>query len=330
MRAIKASAWIGLFLGLAGLIGLVIWQGIAPVSRALSELGIGVLLLLPVYVVYLAMGVWSWRLLFPAGREPRFGAAFIALWVGSSVNTLLPVATVGGEAVKARILTQHDVAAAEASGSVVGDTTVQALSLVLWGLVGAGLLATMNLDPDLTLAAAGGTLLLGAGVVVFLFLQQRGGAARLAGWLRRAGHRFSIDTDAHATSLETFDRHLRGIYARPGRVVGATLIRFGARLFLTTEVWIAAWLMGNAIGIADAILIRSLAAAVRGAAFVVPNGLGVQEGAYVLFGVLVGLPPEFALSLSLAVRAREILSSVPGLILWQHLEGRRLRWFMRR
>ena len=43
-------------------------------------------------------------------------------------------------------------------------------------------------------------------------------------------------------------------------------------------------------------------------------------------GALVGLAPESALAISLAIRLREVLIDVPGLILWQHAEGRALFW----
>ncbi len=64
--------------------------------------------------------------------------------------------------------------------------------------------------------------------------------------------------------------------------------------------------------------------AVRGAAFAVPAGLGVQEGTFMVTGALVGLPPEVSLSLSLASRVREIVPSIPGLVAWQVSEGRAL------
>jgi hypothetical protein len=94
---------------------------------------------------------------------------------------------------------------------------------------------------------------------------------------------------------------------------------------MVTEVWLAAALMGHPISPWEALMIRSLSSAVRGATFFVPNGLGVQEGAYRLLGAVIGLPPGFALSMSLAVRARELIASVPGLLAWQHVEGRKLR-----
>jgi hypothetical protein len=42
----------------------------------------------------------------------------------------------------------------------------------------------------------------------------------------------------------------------------------------------------------------------------------VQEGGYLLLAPLVGLPPDAALALSLAKRAREILLGAPGLLYW--------------
>jgi uncharacterized membrane protein YbhN (UPF0104 family) len=46
----------------------------------------------------------------------------------------------------------------------------------------------------------------------------------------------------------------------------------------------------------------------------IPGSLGVQEGGYLLLAPLVGLPPDAALALSLAKRAREILLGLPGLL----------------
>jgi hypothetical protein len=64
----------------------------------------------------------------------------------------------------------------------------------------------------------------------------------------------------------------------------------------------------------NALLLESLGQAIRGAAFAVPGALGVQEGGYLLLAPLVGLPPDMALALSLAKRAREIILGLPGLL----------------
>jgi putative membrane protein len=91
-----------------------------------------------------------------------------------------------------------------------------------------------------------------------------------------------------------------------------------------SEAWVGLWFMGHALPWSDALILESLAFALRTAAFVVPARLGVQEGGYVVLGALFGLSPEVALGLSLLKRAREISTGVPCLIIWQGLEARRL------
>ena len=71
----------------------------------------------------------------------------------------------------------------------------------------------------------------------------------------------------------------------------------------------------------NALLLESLGQAIRGAGFAVPGALGIQEGGYLLLAPVAGLPPDTALALSLAKRAREILLGLPGLLYW-HLFGR--------
>ena len=56
--------------------------------------------------------------------------------------------------------------------------------------------------------------------------------------------------------------------------------------------------------------------------FIIPNAYGIQEGAYMMVGALLGLTADFALAVSLATRVRELLIDIPGLIYWQVLEGK--------
>ena len=104
----------------------------------------------------------------------------------------------------------------------------------------------------------------------------------------------------------------------------ASTWRLSALILQTGEVWLAAYLLGFPIGILEAIMLKSLSSIVSDAAFVIPNSYGIQEGAFIVLGALVGLGPEPALAISLAIRIREVLIDVPGLIMWQHTEGRAL------
>jgi uncharacterized membrane protein YbhN (UPF0104 family) len=88
-------------------------------------------------------------------------------------------------------------------------------------------------------------------------------------------------------------------------------------------------LFGHPIAISSAIMLESMTQAMRHLAFVVPGGLGVQEGMFVLFGHVLGISSELALAVSMAKRLREVLCGVPALISWQLAEASRLRTAVR-
>jgi len=90
----------------------------------------------------------------------------------------------------------------------------------------------------------------------------------------------------------------------------------------TAEVWLILFFLGHPVTLSEAFILESLGQAARSAGFMVPGGLGVQEGGLLLVGGQLGLTPELALSLSLVKRGRELLIGVPGLIAWQIVEGR--------
>ena len=76
-------------------------------------------------------------------------------------------------------------------------------------------------------------------------------------------------------------------------------------------------------------ILESAALAIRGAAFLVPGAVGVQEGGYIFLGNLLGIPGEIAFALSLVRRMRELALGIPGLISWQLMEASHL-WRGRR
>jgi putative membrane protein len=315
----KILTAIGLLAGLAAATLLVAWQGFGTIGGALVSLGTGLLLLPLAFLPHLVFAAWSWSLLFRPGHAPGFATALRAMWMGLSVDMLLPLASFGGEVVKARVLMQAGVGGTDAGASVVVDKTVQAISLVLWGLIGIAILFGIEADGELVTGALIASALLAAGVGGFIFVQQAGTFGFLAKVFGKT--RASEGLAAGAAGL---DGMIRALYRRPRRILLASAIRLLSRVALTAEVWLAAYFMGFPITLWEALMLKSLTGALRGAAFVVPGGWGVQEGGYVVLGGLLGLSPEFMLAVSLATRARELLVSLPGLVAWQHGEGRSL------
>ena len=319
---VKTVAWLGLFLGLAITVGLVAWQGAGTVANLLASTSWKLLLVAGFAVPQLLLATASWRLLFPAGGAPRFGLVFLAMWIGTSINLMLPVANLGGDVVRARLLAIWSGKPRDAVASVVVDKTVLIATLPVLALIGTA--ALLRIGPGFgSSGAAAGVVTLLAIAFALLVLAQRAGAfsflaARAVRLARRPGWEGLV---AKASDL---DGAIRSLYARPATILAACALRMLGRLSASGEVWLAARLLGHPISIVDALLLRSFGIVARAVAFPVPGGLGVQEGSFIALGSLIGMPPDVALATSLATRVREIVASVPGLIAWQYVEGRGL------
>ena len=70
-------------------------------------------------------------------------------------------------------------------------------------------------------------------------------------------------------------------------------------------------------------MLKSLTSTLSDVAFVVPNAYGIQEGAFILLGGLVGLTPDVSLAVSLVLRLRDLILDPPGLIALHHIESKR-------
>ncbi len=318
----RTASWIGLGIGVAIAVALVAWQGVNTVAGLLASTDWKLVLVAVFAVPQLLLSTASWRLLFPPEGAPRFDLALLALWIGYSINLMLPVASLGGDVARARLLATWSGKPRDAVASVVVDKTVLVATLPVLGVVGSAALLRVVPDAGSLGAALGGVIALTVALALLVLVQKAGVFAFLAArTVRLARHAGWEGLVARASDL---DGAIRTLYRRPARVTLSCGLRVLARLSLSGEVWLAARLLGHPITIADAILLKSFAIVARAAAFPVPAGLGVQEGSFVALGPLIGLPPEVALATSLATRVREIVSSVPGLLVWQYVEGRGL------
>ena len=322
----KTTSLIGLLAGLAMLALLVVWQGVETVAGLLGEAGWAVLLVCIFAPIDQVFGSEAWRRLFPSAHRPGFGHTFLASWMGSAVNTLLPVATIGGEVVKARVLTLWNHSPTHAVSTMVVDKTAQAIVVLVWGLVGITLLAVTVDDPALVWGALVGAGLLALGIGGFIAVQLGGGLSFMARTASGAGSRVWNPEKWQGIigSAQDVDDAIKAIYRHPGVIFLAVGVRLVARVVLVGEILLAAYLMGHPIGIMEAVLLKGLVVAVRGISFAVPGGYGLQEGSYIAIGLAVGLPADLMLAISLATRVREIVPSIPFLLVWQNVESRAL------
>ncbi len=312
---------VGLVAGLLLLIGLLAWQGVLDILALLLASGWWLLALPFVWLPSLLVATQGWLCVFPEGAAPRYVHALVAMWVGRAVNDLLPVATIGGEIIKARMLFIKGYAGLDAAASVMVDKAVQALSVACWGCIGVLVLLMISRHAELAGYAVIGFLILSISAMIFMRMQHLG----ILGVLAKSGGRL-IKTDSWrglTLNAHQVDERIRQLYSHHHQIIGCLLLRTASLALQTLEVWLACYLLGHPISLPEAVMLRSLTSTLSDIAFIIPNAYGVQEGAFIIIGSMIGLSAELALALSLSLRIRDLLLDPAGLIYLQHLESRR-------
>ena len=257
----------------------------------------------------------AWRVLLVAPAAGR--AAFFRMrLVREGIDSLLPVAQIGGELVGAQLLARHATALPMAVASVVVDVTIEFLTQVVFLLCGLAALAALpSGSAAVTLRSWIGAGVLTAAVAAALVTAQRFGVLRLIeGIGRRIASRFPA---LAGVSLDGLDGAALGLYGRRNPMLRSAGLHWVAWMLGTFETWAVLQALGGRVTLLQALVIESLGMAARSAGFVVPGALAVQEAGFALAAASVGVPEVMGLSLSAVKRVREIGVGLIGLALWR-------------
>lgn len=294
-------------------------QNIGRIASLVVDAIPGLLVAASFHLVPMVANALAWQRLFPRSDRPRMLALLSVVWIRESVNGVLPVARVGGEIAAYRILRHHVASRPAVAASIAADVALSVLSQSVFALLGLSLLLVTGEAGAYTRQIAFGVGLMLAGGIAFLLAQRVGALAGMAGIAERlfAGRLRS----ARARSLRV-DRALRAVHARHADVSACIVLQLIAWLSTSGETWLALHFLGSPVSIHEAIAIEACVQAINSAAFVVPGAVGIQEGAFMLLGSLVGLDATASLALAAARRLRDIVIYIPGLFAWHHVETR--------
>jgi putative membrane protein len=309
------AGYTGLIAGVGILAAIIAWQGVGDVASAFSRAGWGIIAIVFLHLPSLWADAMGWRRLFPAGQRPPQRTMIMARWIGESVNDLLPVLQMGGNVVKAWLLTGSGVPVARAGASVVVDVTLVVLSQILFTLIGIWAVASTLGGRASFLMILAGTAVMAVLLAGFYAAQRRGFfgiVARIAG--RVLG---SEAWPAFSREASEIDLEIRRLYGERRSLTVSGLWHVLSWFLGIGEVWVALRLLGYPVNLGTALLFESLGQAIRTGAFAVPGAIGIQEGGYILVGGALGIEPGIALALSFARRVRELLLGLPGLVVWQ-------------
>ncbi|HEY0269798.1 MAG TPA: lysylphosphatidylglycerol synthase domain-containing protein [Sphingomonas sp.] len=246
----------------------------------------------------------------PIARLPLFAWART---VREGANDLLPFSQIGGLVVGARTLTGAGLPAARVYAAMIVDLSTEMASQLAFTLYGLAVLGSILFEgkgmhhvTPLAWAGAGVTLAITA---AFILLQRPmlKLAVALAGRMLPGAH----------VPLDQVVLELDAIYRRRGAVLVSFLLNLAGWIVAGAIAALTLRLMGQPLPLWRVMALESLIFAIRGAAFLIPGAIGVQEAGYLLLAQAMGLDPQAAVALSLVKRARDAAIGLPALLVWQ-------------
>src|ERR1700704_4970845 len=154
LRQIRASLIVGGACGLLFVVYLIIASGAADVAHSMLVIGWWLLPITLFHLVPLTLSALSWRELLPPPSRPHFFTILGIRWIRESINSLLPVASIGGDIAGVRLASLRGVPGVPAAASMVVDTTIGAATQLIFVISGAALLLMRSTDRTAVVVAS--------------------------------------------------------------------------------------------------------------------------------------------------------------------------------
>lgn len=309
--------WLFLAAGLVVLGGLVWHIGLSQIWETVERVGFVAfcIILIPLLVVYL-LDAYGWSLTLGqwVGRV-GFVRLFMVRMAGEAINVTTPTAMLGGEPVKAYLLTRYEIPMVEGLASVVTAKTIMVVAQILFMLSGLGVTLWLVGGNEYNVLVAFVTFgLLVFGVVLFLVLQRYGigrGLLTVVDACRIRSQRL----ESWRPQLLELDHTIRTFYQQRRRTFLLSLgVHFVAWVTELFEVYAILYFLGADIGWLTSFAIAAIAVLIKGSVSFVPGGLGAQEGGYLFLLVALGYGEVTGITFALIRRIREILWILIGLV----------------
>jgi len=252
----------------------------------------------PAWFICHTLSLW---VLIDRERHPiTFVQLFYTLFVGEALNTLIPLAGLGGEPFKIASLSRL-LPLENATTVVVQNKLIHALSGPLFaGLTGSVLLWTSDFSggPQVDRALLTGSIAMFIGGLVAFWFILSDAPARTLSLLFKKFRPKNDESKKISTS----------------RLWASLLLKLVARLTQFFEVFVILYALNLKTSVAGALLIETLITGTLVIFFIVPQGMGVNEMGVIGAFKLLGLPTPVAVSYGLVRRARVIGWAVIGTV----------------
>ena len=281
-----------------------IWLQVREVS-VIGLLGIFIL-----YALYFGADVVSWQVTFDSVEMTTrwAGRLFVVRMIGEAYNNITPMASMGGEPVKAWLLkTNYGIALRDSGASLILAKTASMFSLVIFVAVAVYIaLSHGQLGSTHKTVAVIGLAWLIFNVVVFFLMQHLKLSTFTATRLGKT--RFGLRLGSLVAGMQSVDEQFARFYRhhrkRLALSMGYAMMNW---LLGVAELYLILNLIGHAVSWPDALVIEATVQLIRTAAFFIPAGIGAQEGALMLAcGAITG-SPNVGIAVALVRRFRELV-----------------------
>lgn len=271
---------------------------LVPVWKPSTLAWLSAALLVTLAAVVLASLRWQ-RVLAALGTPTRLPSLLSHYLAGMFVSNFLPT-TIGGDVVRASRLS-----------ATIGDSSRSIASVVLerltgWVVLPVISLVTLAINPGLLRppVVSASRLAITISLLALTLLVVVLGAASSGAVGRRLGHRLRFAGDLHLG--------LAGFRRRPGWAGEVLVVGFAYQLAMMLAAFLAARAVGLALSWTAVLAFMPAVAMVQVLPAPTVGGLGVREGAFVLFLHPLGVRADHAIALGLVIYALNLLVSLLG------------------
>lgn len=270
----------------------------------------GMVVVMGLYVVSFWTDVASWQLTLPVvNMGLRWTARlYVVRMIGEAYNNITPMASMGGEPIKAWMLKHnYGVSYRDSGASLVLAKTTMMFSLAAF--VGIGFIMIMlSHQLSVTQKSIAGFGLLGLiiWIIVFVLMQRLKLSSFTAS--RLSGTRFGGKLSSLVAAMHDLDVLFARFYAEHRkRLLLSSIIAFFNWILGALEIYWIMIFIGHPVTWSDAWIIESMVQLVRTATFFIPAGIGTQEGTLLLMCAALTGNPSLAVTVALVRRCRELI-----------------------
>jgi len=240
---------------------------------------------------------------------------FVITWISQTSGKFIPSGNITGEFVRFYLARRSGQKFSDASSSVLMDLFIATFSLFIIGLLALifivfSLKSNFILDKYQYLIMA--LVLISLGSLFFLLIIRK----RIISKLLASTKKFEFLSKKNVYNLIRLDISLNKLSYRKKLLLSAITLRLIGWIAGAFEIYIFLWIIGVDAKVTDVIIIESVTAIIRSAAFFIPSAIGVQELAFVIVGELVGYSGIVSFSIAMGRRLREIMVGIPAIITW--------------